>query len=141
MSAFEERGSGGGAPGSGTASAPRRVPPDMEIQNSRREAVVGTAGCVTAFVGALAGIALWAPYGKDGLVDGFEGATNWDVVWFGLPLMVLGGIAAALAVFFLVRGDWKRALGLVAAIAVLFAIGVGVDALAGPPRPECYDPC
>ncbi|KQX37141.1 hypothetical protein ASD97_09210 [Streptomyces sp. Root63] len=113
----------------------------MEIQNSRREAVVGTAGCVTAFVGALAGIALWAPYGKNGLVDGFEGATNWDVVWFGLPLMVLGGIATALAVFFLVRSDWKRALGLVAAIAVLFAIGVGVDALAGPPRPECYDPC
>ncbi|MFJ1782719.1 hypothetical protein ACIOML_00225 [Streptomyces anulatus] len=113
----------------------------MEIQNPRREAVVGTAGCVTAFVGALAGIALWAPYGKDGLVDGFEGATNWDVVWFGLPLMILGGIAAALAAFALVRGYWLRALGLVAAVAALAGIGYALDALAGPPRPECYDPC
>ncbi|MFF8500281.1 hypothetical protein ACF07L_06420 [Streptomyces anulatus] len=113
----------------------------MEIQNSRREAVVGTAGCVTAFAGALAGLVLWAPHGKGGLLDGFEGASNWNVLWVGLPLMTLGGIAAALAVFFLVRGDWKRALGLVAAIAVLFGIGVGVDALAGAPRPECYDPC
>ncbi|MDG9682561.1 hypothetical protein QC334_07360 [Streptomyces sp. DH18] len=113
----------------------------MEIQNSRREAVVGTAGCLTAFAGALAGIVLWAPHGKGGLLDGFEGASNWNVLWVGLPLMILGGIAAALAVFFLVRGDWKRALGLVTAIAALFAIGVGVDALAGAPRPECYDPC
>ncbi|MEU5968976.1 hypothetical protein ABZ844_15245 [Streptomyces globisporus] len=113
----------------------------MEIQNSRREAVTGTVGCVTAFAGALAGIVLWAPYGKDGLLDGFEGATNWDVVRYGLPLMVIGGIAAALAVFFLVRRDWKRALGCVAAIGVLFALGVAVDALAGAPRPECHDPC
>ncbi|MFJ2183165.1 hypothetical protein ACIOJG_21340 [Streptomyces anulatus] len=113
----------------------------MEIQNSRREAVVGTTGCVTAFVGALAGIALWAPYGKDGLLDGFEGATNWDVVRFGLPLMILGGIATALTAFALVRGHWLRALGLVAAVAVLAGIGYGLDALAGPPRPECSDPC
>ncbi|WP_435844760.1 hypothetical protein [Streptomyces globisporus] len=96
---------------------------------------------MTAFAGALAGIVLWAPYGKDGLLDGFEGATNWDVVRYGLPLMVIGGIAAALAVFFLVRRDWKRALGCVAAIGVLFALGVAVDALAGAPRPECHDPC
>ncbi|WP_424569349.1 hypothetical protein [Streptomyces sp. CH-036] len=113
----------------------------MEIQSSRREAVTGTAGCLTAFAGALAGIVLWAPYGKDGLLDGFEGASNWNVLWVGLPLMILGGIAAALAVFFLVRGEWKRALGCIAAIGVLFALGVAVDALAGPPRPECSDPC
>ncbi|MFH9666143.1 hypothetical protein ACH4LQ_12890 [Streptomyces globisporus] len=113
----------------------------MEIQNSRREAVTGTAGCVTAFAGALAGIVLWAPHGKGGLLDGFEGTSNWNVLWVGLPLMILGGIAAALAVFFLVRRDWKRALGCVAAIGVLFALGVAVDALAGAPRPECYDPC
>lgn len=98
-------------------------------------------GCVTAFAGALAGIVLWAPHGKGGLLDGFEGASNWNVLWVGLPLMILGGTAAALAVFFLVRADWKRALGLLAAIAVLFALGVAVDALAGAPRPECYDPC
>ncbi|MFI1186446.1 hypothetical protein [Streptomyces californicus] len=113
----------------------------MELQTSRREAVVGTAGCVTAFAGALAGIVLWAPHGKGGLLDGFEGASNWNVLWVGLPLMILGGIAAALALFALVRGRWKQALGLVAAIGVLFALGVGVDALAGAPRPECYDPC
>ncbi|MFI1227348.1 MULTISPECIES: hypothetical protein [unclassified Streptomyces] len=115
----------------------------MDTQNPRREALLGTAGCLTAFTGALAGIALWAPYGKDGLVDGFEGATNWDVVWFGLPLMVLGGIAAALAVLSLVRGRWRWALGLVAAVAVLAATGYGLDALEGPPRPECSgrQPC
>ncbi|MFJ6610077.1 hypothetical protein ACIQPT_07330 [Streptomyces sp. NPDC091289] len=113
----------------------------METKNPRREAAVGTAGCLTAFAGALAGIALWAPYGKDGLLDGFEGATNWDVVWFGLPLMVLGGIATALTVFTAVRGRWLRALGLAAAVAALAAIGYGVDALAGPPRPECSTPC
>ncbi|MDX3337027.1 hypothetical protein PV409_03515 [Streptomyces sp. ME02-6979.5a] len=113
----------------------------MEPQNPRREAALGTAGCLTAFAGALAGIALWTPYGKDGLLDGFEGATNWDVVWYGLPLMVIGGIAAALAVFSAVRGRWLRALGLVAAVAGLAAIGYAVDALAGPPRPECSNPC
>ncbi|MDX2918719.1 MULTISPECIES: hypothetical protein [Streptomyces] len=113
----------------------------MELQDSRREAVVGTAGCVTAFAGALAGIVLWAPHGKDGLLDGFEGASNWNVLWVGLPLMILGGAAAALAVFFLVRGDGKRALGFVAAIAVLFALGVAADALAGAPSPECSGPC
>ncbi|MFD4023176.1 hypothetical protein ACFWRV_06550 [Streptomyces sp. NPDC058576] len=113
----------------------------METENPRREAVVGTAGCVTAFAGALAGIVLWAPYGKDGLLDGFEGAANWDVVWYGLPLMVLGGITTALTVFTAVRGRWLRALGLAGAVAGLAAIGYAVDALAGPPRPECYDPC
>ncbi|MEU5331159.1 hypothetical protein ACIQEY_05410 [Streptomyces parvus] len=113
----------------------------METQTPRREAAVGTAGCLTAFVGALAGLALWAPYGKDGLLDGFEGATNWDVVRYGLPLMVIGGVAAALAVFAALRGRWLWALGLVAAVAGLVAIGHAVDALAGPPRPECSDPC
>ncbi|MER7696906.1 hypothetical protein [Streptomyces sp. NPDC096095] len=112
-----------------------------DTQDSRREAVVGTAGCVTAFVGALAGIVLWAPHGKGGLLDGIEGASNWNVLWIGLPLMILGGIAAALAVFALVRGHWLRALGLVLTIAALAGLGVGVDALAGAPRPECYDPC
>ncbi|MFI7285081.1 hypothetical protein ACIBRY_00155 [Streptomyces anulatus] len=96
---------------------------------------------MTAFLGALAGIALWAPYGKDGLIDGFEGATNWNVVWFGLPLMILGGIATALTAFALVRGHWLRALGLVAAVALLAGTGYGLDALAGPPGQECYDPC
>ncbi|NEB85416.1 hypothetical protein G3I43_14665 [Streptomyces anulatus] len=114
----------------------------MEIQNSRREALVGTAGCLTAFVGALAGIVLWTPYGRSGLLHDFEvGPSNWNVLLVGLPLMVLGGIAAALAVFALVRGRWKPALGLVAAVAVLAAIGMGVDALAGSPRPDCSDPC
>ncbi|MFI8198289.1 hypothetical protein ACIF6K_17435 [Streptomyces sp. NPDC085942] len=117
----------------------------MEIpsgaQDARREAAVGALGCATAFVGALAGIVLWAPHGKGGLLDGFEGASNWNVLWIGLPLMILGGVAAALAVFFLVRRRWLRALGMVAAIAALTAVGVGVDALAGAPRPECYDPC
>ncbi|MFD5347830.1 hypothetical protein ACFWJY_29795 [Streptomyces anulatus] len=108
----------------------------MEIQNSRRDAVVGTAGCLTAFAGALAGIVLWAPHGKGGLLDGFEGASNWNVLWVGLPLMILGGIAAALAVFFLVRGDWKRARGLVAANARLIALGVVGDAQSRAPQPE-----
>ncbi|MEU5459369.1 alpha-amylase family glycosyl hydrolase, partial [Streptomyces globisporus] len=113
---------------------------DFDIDGFRID-TVKHVGCVTAFAGALAGIVLWAPHGKGGLLDGFEGTSNWNVLRVGLPLMILGGIAAALAVFFLVRRDWKRALGCVAAIGVLFALGVAVDALAGAPRPECYDPC
>jgi hypothetical protein len=110
-------------------------------RDERREAAVGAVGCGTAFAGALAGLVLWAPHGKGGLLDGFEGASNWNVLWIGLPLMILGGTAAALAVFFLVRGRWPHALGMVAAVAALIALGVGADALAGAPRPECYDPC
>jgi hypothetical protein len=114
----------------------------MEIQNSRREAVVGTAGCVTAVLGTLAGIAVWLPYGRRGLFGSFEGETNPDVFWLGLPVMAMGGAAAALAAFAVVRGRWRPALGLVAAVAGIAAFGYVFDVLAGTQAmQDCGSPC
>lgn len=109
---------------------------------TRQEAAAGTIGCLAAVLGALAGIAAWLPYGRKGLFGGFEGETNPAVLWLGLPVMALGGIATALAVFAVVRGRWRPALGLAAAVAVLAAFGYAFDVLAGPQALEdCGSPC
>ncbi|QIB47953.1 hypothetical protein [Streptomyces aureoverticillatus] len=101
-------------------------------QTPRREAVTGAAGCLTAALGALAGFAVWLPYGRRGLFGRFEGETNPDLLWLGLPVLTLGGTATALAIFLAVRGRWRTALGLAAAVAGLTAFGYGFDVLAGP---------
>ncbi|WP_103534690.1 hypothetical protein [Streptomyces sp. SM11] len=114
----------------------------MNTQDSRREAVTGTAGCLTAVLSTLAGIAVWLPYGRRGLFGSFESETNPDVFWLGLPVMALGGAAAALAVFAVVRGRWRPALGLVAAVAGIAAFGYGFDVLAQPQATQdCGPPC
>lgn len=115
---------------------------DTTTTDARREALTGTAGCLAAVLGALAGIAVWTPYGKEGLFGGFEGESNPAVLWLGLPVLVLGGITAALAVFAVARGRRRAALGLVAVLAALAAFGYGFDVLAGPPAQDCGgDPC
>ncbi|MEU9191272.1 hypothetical protein AB0D14_43690 [Streptomyces sp. NPDC048484] len=108
-------------------------------QTIRREAVTGAAGCMTAVLGALAGFAVWLPHGRWGLSGSFEGETNPDVLWLGLPVLVFGGIAASLAVFVALRGRWRSALTLAMAVAGLAAFGYGFDVLAGPPHcaPSC----
>ncbi|XMN08111.1 hypothetical protein ACK8N7_19740 [Streptomyces griseobrunneus] len=109
---------------------------------TRRETVTGTVGCLTTVLGSLAGIAAWLPYGRNGLFGGFEGETNPAVLWLGLPVMALGGVATALAVFAVVRGRWLGALGLAAAVAGLAALGYGFDVLAGPQAAQdCGTPC
>ncbi|WNE95555.1 hypothetical protein PS467_09515 [Streptomyces luomodiensis] len=111
-------------------------------QTTRREAAIGAAGCLTAVFGCLAGFAAWLPYGRRALFGGFEGETNPDVLWLGLPVLVLSGTAAALAVFVVVRGRWRTAIALVAAVAGLAAIGYGFDVLAGPPTTRhCAPSC
>ncbi|MEE1737921.1 hypothetical protein [Streptomyces sp. BE147] len=109
--------------------------------DTRREAVTGAAGCLAAALGAVVGLAVWTPYGRAGLFGGFEGAVNWTVLWLGLPVMTLGGIAVALGIFAVARGRWRPALGLAGAVAALTALGFGLDVLAPPPLPDCYDPC
>ncbi|MFE1367643.1 hypothetical protein ACFW84_25865 [Streptomyces anulatus] len=109
---------------------------------TRREAVMGTVGCLTAALGALAGLAAWLPYGRRALVGGFEGETNPDVLRLGLPVMTLGGAVAALAVIAVVRGRWRPAIGLLAAVAGLAALGYGLDVLAAPQAlRDCGSPC
>ncbi|GGP55506.1 hypothetical protein [Streptomyces sindenensis] len=114
----------------------------MGTENARREAVISTVGCLTAVLGTLAGIAVWFPYGRRGLFGAFESETNPAVFWLGLPVMAVGGAAAALAVFALVRGRWRPALGLVAAVAGIAAFGYGFDVLAGTQAvADCGPPC
>jgi hypothetical protein len=60
------------------------------------------AGCLTAAVGAGAGLAVWAVDVRARLWR-FEAAPDWSVLYAELPLAVLGGTAAALAVWALVR--------------------------------------
>ncbi|MFB8084393.1 hypothetical protein [Streptomyces sp. NPDC055992] len=109
---------------------------------SRREAVTGTAAFLTALLGALAGLALWLPYGRRGLFGAFEGERNTDVLLLGLPVLLVGGTVAALAAFAAVRGRWRTALGLAAAVAGLAAVGYGFDVLAGPQTAsDCGSPC
>ncbi|MFF4321207.1 hypothetical protein [Streptomyces sp. NPDC001568] len=101
-------------------------------QTTRCKAVTGVAGCLIAVLGAMAGSAVWLPYGRRGLFGDFEGETNQDLLWLGLPILVLAGTTAALAVFAAVRGRWRSALVLAAALAGLAALGYGFDVLAGP---------
>jgi hypothetical protein len=60
------------------------------------------AGCLTATVGAGAGLALWAVDVRDRLWR-FEAAPDWSVLYAELPLAILGGTAASLVVWAVVR--------------------------------------
>ncbi|MFF7980051.1 hypothetical protein ACFZDK_13110 [Streptomyces sp. NPDC007901] len=60
------------------------------------------AGCLTAAVGAGAGLAVWAVDVRSRLWR-FEQAPDFSVLYAELPPAVLGGTAAALAVWALVR--------------------------------------
>ncbi|MEU6373452.1 hypothetical protein [Streptomyces sp. NPDC046909] len=60
------------------------------------------AGCLTAAVGAGAGLAVWAVDVR-GRLWRFERSPDWSVLYAELPLAVLGGTAAALAVWAVVR--------------------------------------
>ncbi|WP_328901770.1 hypothetical protein OHR86_19250 [Streptomyces sp. NBC_00441] len=111
-------------------------------QTPRREALTGTAGLLTATLGALAGLAVWLPYGRSSLSGAFESERNTDVLLLGLPLLLLGGTLTALAAFAAVRGRWRTALGLATAVAGLAAVGYGLDVLAGPQAAsDCGSPC
>ncbi|MFJ1845470.1 hypothetical protein [Streptomyces sp. NPDC088146] len=103
---------------------------------NRREAIRGVAGCAVAAAGGAAGMLAWAPYGRRGLFGGFEGAMEWDVLRLGLPVMTLGGIAAGIALFALVQGKWRQALGAAVLLTALAGFGVAFDVLEGPP-PMC----
>jgi hypothetical protein len=56
------------------------------------------AGCLTAAVGAGAGLAVWAVDVRERLWR-FEAAPDWSVLYAELPLALLGGVAAALGPF------------------------------------------
>ncbi|GAA5699477.1 hypothetical protein AQJ43_26610 [Streptomyces avermitilis] len=60
------------------------------------------AGCLTAAVGAGAGLAVWAVDVRERLWR-FEAAPDWSVLYAELPLAVLGGIAASLGAWALLR--------------------------------------
>ncbi|MEU3971402.1 hypothetical protein [Streptomyces bacillaris] len=112
------------------------------METRQQEALTGTAGCATAVLGALVGIAVWLPYGRRGLSGAFEGQTASTAILLGVPVMVFGGAAAALALFALVRGRWRPALGLLAALAGIAAFGYGFDVLGAPRALEdCGSPC
>ncbi|ROQ67886.1 hypothetical protein EDD93_2336 [Streptomyces sp. 840.1] len=109
-------------------------------RESRREALSGIAGFAVAAAGATAGMLVWAPYARRGLFGSIEGHSEWDVLWHGLPVMTLGGVAAALGTLWLVRGRWLGALGFGALLAVLAVVGVTFGVLDGPP-PPCGSVC
>ncbi|GAA2434526.1 hypothetical protein GCM10010433_39060 [Streptomyces pulveraceus] len=111
------------------AAAPR-VTPFME---NRSEAVRGTLGCLVVAAGGAAGVLAWAPYGRHGIFGGFEGTSEWNVLWLGLPVMTLGGIAAGFTLAALAGRKWRRALGAAAVLAALAGFGVAFDVLEGPP--------
>ncbi len=52
-------------------------------------------GCLTAAVGAGAGLAVWSIDVRKRLWR-FEQAPDWSVLYAELPLMILGGVALAL---------------------------------------------
>ena len=59
-------------------------------------------GCLTAMVGAGAGLAVWSA-GVRGRFRRFEQSPDWSVLYAELPLMVLGGVAASLTLWALLR--------------------------------------
>ncbi|MER5662778.1 hypothetical protein [Streptomyces mirabilis] len=68
-------------------------------------------GCLIAVVGAGAGPAVWAVNSRDRF-QRFEQGPDWSVLYAELPLMVLGGTAAALGLWALgLRALGLRALG------------------------------
>ncbi|MEV6165894.1 hypothetical protein AB0L71_29070 [Streptomyces sp. NPDC052052] len=99
----------------------------------RREAIRGVAGCLIALIGGAAGMLAWAPYGRRGIFGGFEGEAEWNVLWLGLPVMMLGGITAGVTLFALLWGKWRQALGAAVLLTALVGFGVAFDVLAGPP--------
>ncbi|MFJ6012484.1 hypothetical protein [Streptomyces sp. NPDC092952] len=101
--------------------------------DNRSEAFRGVAGCLVVAAGGVAGMLAWTPYGRHGLVSGFEGAKEWNVLWLGLPVMTLGGMAAGLTLAALAGRKWRRALGAATALAALAGFGVAFDVLEGPP--------
>ncbi|MFB6990735.1 hypothetical protein ACFC0C_37725 [Streptomyces sp. NPDC056178] len=108
--------------------------------DDRREAIRGVAGCAIAAAGGAAGMLAWAPYGRRGIFGGFEGESEWNVLWLGLPVMILGGIAAGLTLFALVQRKWRPALGAAVLLTALAGFGVAFDVLDGPPMncgPKC----
>ncbi|MFJ9680133.1 hypothetical protein ACIRP2_19005 [Streptomyces sp. NPDC101194] len=107
--------------------------------DNRREAIRGVAGCAVAAAGGAAGMLAWAPYGRRGIF-GFEGESEWNVLWLGLPVMTLGGIVAGLTLSALVQGKWRPALGAAVLLTALAGFGVAFDVLDGPPThcgPKC----
>ena len=64
--------------------------------------VEAATGCLTAAVGAGAGLAVWAVDVRARLWR-FEAAPDWSVLYAELPLAILGGTAAALVVWAVVR--------------------------------------
>jgi hypothetical protein len=60
------------------------------------------AGCLTAVLGAGAGLAVWAVDVRTRLWR-FERAPDWKVLYAELPLAVLGGTAVALGLWALAR--------------------------------------
>jgi hypothetical protein len=59
-------------------------------------------GCITALLGAGVGLAVWSYDVRDRFYR-FEASPDWSVLYAELPLAVLGGLAAALGVWALVR--------------------------------------
>jgi L-cysteine desulfidase len=64
--------------------------------------IQAAGGCLTAVVGAGAGLAVWAVDVR-GRFYRFEQAPDWSVLYAELPLMILGGVAAALGLWALLR--------------------------------------
>ena len=60
------------------------------------------AGCLTAALGAGAGLALWT-VGFRARFRRFEQSPDWSVLYAELPLAILGGIGASLVLWALVR--------------------------------------
>ncbi|MFF4832588.1 hypothetical protein [Streptomyces sp. NPDC001315] len=60
------------------------------------------AGCLTAALGAGAGLTVWAMDFRARFWR-FEQSPDWSVLYAELPLAILGGIAASLTVWALVR--------------------------------------
>ncbi|MPY53531.1 hypothetical protein [Streptomyces acidicola] len=66
------------------------------------ERMQAAGGCLTAAVGAGAGLAVWS-VGVDGRLRRFEQSPDWSVLYAELPLMVLGGTATALGLWALIH--------------------------------------
>ncbi|MFC8350229.1 hypothetical protein [Streptomyces sp. NPDC057280] len=60
------------------------------------------AGCLTAAAGAGAGLGFWS-VGVRGRFRRFEQGPDWSVLFAELPLAVLGGVAASLVVWAVLR--------------------------------------
>jgi hypothetical protein len=67
----------------------------MRVMGQRMQAA---GGCLIAVVGVGAGLAVWAVNSRDRF-QRFEQGPDWSVLYVELPLMVLGGTAAALGLW------------------------------------------